>query len=258
MIDIYDGNNVMRRAYEQRGQLPGQQPMNLRMRYEHAMAQPEGTQIWCWDGRGHNQRRRDIYPLYKMNRPPTAEDVFSHLRLWRDIAKHSTIVQIEVEGWEADDIIGTLVRKYGSRVPLRVHTNDMDYGQVAHLCTLNGVNMKGVPPEWVTLYKAMCGDSSDNIKGIPGFGPKRWEEMEEHWPVIRDAIRQGRREALLDLPFKPAVKAWLAGEDAMGTLQSMFLVTHFQNVPDDELEGGTIQGQPNRGEAYRILQEYFM
>lgn len=191
-----------------------------------------------------------------MNRPPTPEDIFSQIRLWKDVAKYSPIIQIEVEGWEADDVIGTLVRKQPGRY--KVHTRDMDYGQIDHLCLLNGVNMKGVPPKWITLYKALCGDSSDNIKGIPGFGPGRWKDMEPHWGAIRDAIRHNHLHTLLSLPFKPAVRAWLAQSGSMDLLQAMFQVTHFENVPDDELEGGIIIGQPDRNAASAILQRYFM
>ena len=258
-LDIYDGNNVMRRAFEQRGQLAGQRPMSLRMRYEHAMAQPAGTQIWCWDGRAHNERRREIYPQYKMNRNPTPEDIFAQIRLWRDIAKHSPIIQFEVHGWEADDVIGTLVRRFAAKgYHCRVHTNDMDYGQIAHLCTLNGVNMKDVEPRWVPLYKALCGDSSDNIDGIPGFGPGRWKEMQSHWPAILQAIVTGTPEAFADLPFKPAVKRWLADQANVDLLQNMLLVTHFQEVPDDELDGGAHFGEPDRAAALELLEKYFL
>lgn len=259
MINIYDANNIMRRSLESRGQMPGTRPMTLRQRYEEVMAQPVGTQIWCWDGREHNERRREIYPPYKTNREPMAEDIFSHIRLWRELLGHTHALQFEVHGWEADDVIGTLVRGLSSRGSrVRVHTNDMDYGQIAHLCELNGVNMKGVPPRWVALYKSMVGDSSDRIAGIPGFGPKRWVEMEPHWQTIENAIRAGRPEGFADLPFKPAVAAWLTVPENIELLQKMLLVTHFQNVPEDELIGGLTRGTPNRHAANLRLMEFFL
>lgn len=258
MIEIYDGNNIMRRQFEQTT-WGKDKPMSLRMRYEQACAAAPGTQIWVWDGYGHNERRQEIYPGYKANRPPTPENFYAQVRLFRDTLKHSPAIQIEVGGWEADDVIGTLVRRFaagGTRV--RVHTNDMDYGQIAHLCELNGVNLKGVEPRWIALYKAMVGDQSDRIAGIPGFGPGRWLEMEPWWTTIEDAIRHGTPDCFASIPFKPAVKAWLCSQENITLLQAMLAVTYFQTVPNDEIEGGMIPGVLDRMKAYALLEEFFL
>jgi hypothetical protein len=255
MIDLYDGNNVMRRATEKRS-MPGFVPMGFRQRYEFTMAKPVGSQIWVWDGKGHNKRRQDIYPLYKSNREPMGEDIFSQIRLWRKALAHSHAIQITVEGWEADDVIGTLVRRRPHQCI--VHTNDMDYGQVDDICTLNGVNLKGVPGRWVPLYKAMVGDSSDNIKGIPGFGHGRWEQLEDWWPQIERATRMGEPAGFIGVPFKPGVAAWLTDPENIKTLQAMLLVTHFQNVPDDEIFGGMTHGTPDRLAAHTLMSEFFL
>ena len=258
MIDIYDGNNVMRRQFEKH--IFGTPAMSLRMRYEQTCAAMPGSQIWVWDGREHNERRREIYPLYKMNRTPMGEDIFSQVRLWRDVLKHSHATQIEVHGWEADDVIGTLVRRLARRAPVKVHTNDMDYGQLAHLpnVTLNGVNLKGIPARWIALYKAMVGDTSDNIKGIPNFGPKRWEALRGHWEAVERAVVLGRPEGFLGLPVPPSVAAWLAEQDNVDLLQQMLLVTHLQNVPDDELDGGIAVGVADHRKAHAMLSEFFL
>jgi hypothetical protein len=255
-INLYDGNNVMRRAMETKYQMPGERPMSLRQRLEATSAAAPGTQIWVWDGKEHNARRQAIYPRYKTNRPPTPMDVYAQVRLWRELLAHTSAVQIEVHGWEADDVIGTLVRKRPGL--FTVHTNDMDYGQVAHLCTLKGVNMKGVEPRWIALYKAMCGDSSDFIAGIPGFGPGRWLSMQPHRAQIERAIVNGTPAGFVDLPFKPKVKAWLLEQENIDTLRAMLTVTHFCNVPDDELEGGITRGTPNLMAAHERLSEFFL
>lgn len=260
MIHLYDGNNVMRRAME-KPMIGAARPMSLRMRYEHCCAQPVGSQIWCWDGYQHNERRREIYPLYKMNRTPCAEDMFAQIKLWRDLLKHSTATQICVEGWEADDIIATMARRFVARgIPVTIHTNDMDYAQLLDCSgvTLNGVNTKGVPPRWIALYKAMVGDQSDNIKGIPGFGPTRWLEMEDHWPQIERAIRAGQPAGFIGLPFKPAVLAWLQEPDNVELLQKMLLVTHLMDVPNDELNGGISAGTMDRDAATKLLGSFFL
>lgn len=256
MIHLYDGNNVMRRSME-RHSLPTATPMSLRQRFEATKT----SDIWVWDGYQHNERRRDIYPLYKTNREPMAMDMFAQVKLWKEILKLSPATQIEVHGWEADDVIATMVRKLSRQgVATTVHSNDMDYAQLAHLpgVTLNGVNTKGVPARWVPLYKAMNGDSSDNIKGIPNFGHKRWEALQDHWPQIERAIVNGEPGGFHNLPFKPAVLAWLADHENIKLLQAMLTVTHFENVPDDELEGGIIIGQMDRMKAHQRLTEFFL
>lgn len=252
MINIYDGNNVMFRE-AMRPYMPGENRMTLRMR----MIQTRASDIWVWDGYQHNERRQAIYPKYKTNRKPKPMDVTSQVKLWKKVLRHTAATQIEVHGWEADDVIGTLVRANPPGT-FKVHTNDMDYGQVAHLCKLDGVDLKGVPPRWVCLYKALRGDTSDAIDGIPNFGPKRWEEMEEHWPQIERAIVQGDPAGFDGLPFKPSVKAWLQDQQNIDLLQAMLTVTHFETVPNDELEGGMLIGRPNLTEADAVLKEFFL
>jgi 5'-3' exonuclease len=259
-VQIYDGMNVMRRAYERKGYMPGEVPMSMRMRYEKTCAAAPGSQIWIWDGAQHNERRQAIYPRYKTNREPAGEDVYSQIRLWKEVLRYSHAVQITVHGWEADDVIGTLVRQIAARGGPKpeVFSNDMDYGQVAHLCTLKGVNMKGVPCNRIALYKALVGDSSDFIAGVPGFGPGRWLEMEPHWDAIQRAIAAGHPEGFIDLPFKPKVKAWLADPENIKTLQAMLTVTHFMNVPDDELTGGITKGNLDFTKGHACLSEFFL
>lgn len=260
MIELYDGNNVMRRSME-RHQMPQARPMGIRQRYEATMAAPVGSQIWVWDGYKHNERRKAIYAGYKANREPAAEDIYAQIKLWKELLALSTATQIEVHGWEADDVISTLARKMSKAgTPVRINSNDMDYGQLEHLpnVTLVGVNTKGVPGRWVPLYKAMVGDASDNIDGIPGFGPKRWLEMAPHWAQIERAIVHGNPAGFVGLPFKPAVLTWLQSNDNIKLLQNMLTITYFEDVPDDELDGGIKVGQPNRLIAHARMTEFFL
>jgi DNA polymerase-1 len=260
MIHLYDGNNVMLRAM-QKPMIGQARPMSLRMRYEHCCAQPVGSQIWCWDGFGHNERRREIYPRYKTNRTPMADDMFSQIKLWKKCLTLSTATSIECQGWEADDVVSTLARRFArAGVRVTIHTNDMDYAQLLGLgnVTLDGVNTKDVPGRWVALYKAMVGDSSDFIAGIPGFGHKRWEAMQDHWPQIERAIAIGDPAGFVGLPFTKAVAAWLTEQENIDLLQNMLLVTHFINVPDDELEAGITHGEFNRAEAHNLLGKFFL
>jgi 5'-3' exonuclease len=177
-------------------------------------------------------------------------------RLAEECIRIARLPAYRVDGWEADDVIGTLVRANPGK--FRVHTNDMDYGQIATMCVLDGVNMKGVPHDRVPLYKALVGDTSDNIAGIPGFGPTRWLEMEPYWDDILAAIVTGTPEAFVGLPFKPKVLSWLTSEENVKLLQAMLTITYFQNVPMDEVNGGCIVGVPNKTAGRARLAEFFL
>src|SRR4051812_34456936 len=127
MINIYDGNNVMLRDLEKFGHLR----IGLRRRYETAADATPGTEIWCWDGYQHNERRRELYAPYKMNRTPMAEDRFAQIKLFREALKYSNAVQVECATWEADDVISSLAhRLICKKVPVTVHSNDLDYWQL--------------------------------------------------------------------------------------------------------------------------------
>lgn len=258
MINLYDGNNIMRRQYEK---TTGSPILDMRRRFELMASEPVGQNIWVWDGFNHNARRREIYPKYKTNRLPTPEDVYAQIKLWKDVMKHTNAIQIEVTDWEADDVISTMAKKLSaSGVAVAIHTNDMDYAQLQGLphITLQGVNTKDVPARWVPLYKAMVGDTSDNIDGIPGFGPKRWVEMEPYWTQIERAVVNGHPSGFEGMPFKPKVAGWLTDEKNIELLQQMLMITYFYPVPDDEISGGIHRGQLDYKTGSDKLRTFFI
>src|SRR3546814_2887745 len=83
----------------------------------------------------------------------------------------------------------------------------MDYLQLEAnpLITINGIQKREVQPRWVPLYKALRGDNSDNISGIPGFGPKTWEQAEPYWPDLEAAIKLGSLHAFEHIPLPSRV-----------------------------------------------------
>lgn len=258
MIEIYDSNNVLRRQTERHG-MPSVIPMGFRQRYEYVMAKPPGTQIWVWDGMGHNDMRKAILPYYKAQRTPAAEDIFAQINLWRKALDLSHATQITVRGWEADDVIATLVKQWHAKgVRVKVHSNDIDYGQLEGMCELVGVNTKDTPGRFLPLRKALVGKASDNMKGIPNFGPKRFDGMVALWPQIEAAIENGDQQALLAMDFTPAVRAWLVVEDNFKELQAMLRVAKFFDVPEDEILGGWKVGTPDRMAAHAMMTEFFL
>lgn len=130
--------------------------------------------------------RSDIYPEYKMNRPPAPEDLVPQFPLTRDATRAFGMACIEEVGFEADDIMATLAvqaRDAGARVT--IVSSDKDLMQLVG----DGVEMYdamknkrigreqveekfGVGPERVIDVQSLAGDSVDNVPGAPGIGIK--------------------------------------------------------------------------------------
>jgi hypothetical protein len=252
MIHLYDANNVMLRAMTVAA-VPGQTRLSMRQR----LAAANATSIWVWDGINHNDRRKAHYPPYKGQRLPLAQDLFSQIKLFKELLVHTAAVQVNVPGWEADDCIATIAKRHPG--PVTIHTNDADYLQLAVLpnVTLNGVKRGDIEPRWTCLYKALVGDPSDNITGIPGFGPKAWEATDGHRPQIVEAIVKGNYLGLADAPgFSKRHLEWL--QINMEWLQGMFLITHMWDVSEDELNAGITTGTPNPEAIDLTLRKYFL
>lgn len=135
--------------------------------------------------------RHERYPEYKANREETPEDIKIGVPITKDIIRGFNIPVIQLDGYEADDIIGTLAKK-AARKGFEVYmmTPDKDFGQLVedHIYLYkpaymgNAVDVMGVPEvcaKWdienvdqVVDMLGMQGDAVDNIPGIPGVGPK--------------------------------------------------------------------------------------
>jgi len=130
--------------------------------------------------------RDEAYPAYKANRPPMPDDLAAQIAPLKETIAALGWSLLEVEGVEADDVIGTLARQ-AERAGLRVviSTGDKDIAQlvsprVTLVNTLSnetldeaGVEKKfGVGPERIIDYLALVGDSVDNVPGVDKVGPK--------------------------------------------------------------------------------------
>ncbi len=149
--------------------------------------------------------RREIYPEYKANRPATPEDILQSVPYVKRIVEAMCIPVLEVPGFEADDVIGTLAKK-GDEAGYEVFmvTPDKDYGQLVGdnrklykqkgdgieivdkeaICEKYGIDR----PELVRDILALWGDSSDNIPGVPGVGEKGACKMVQAWGEVENII----------------------------------------------------------------------
>src|ERR671919_2467849 len=141
-----------------------------------------------WDA-GKPQFRMEVFPEYKANRSTMPEELKAQLDHLDEILEAMNIPAIRAEGFEADDALATMSRQVPEGVELFIVTGDQDAmqlvdGRVKVLRTTRGVSETkaygreevleeyGVTPEQIPDYKALTGDSSDNIPGVRGIGPK--------------------------------------------------------------------------------------
>ena len=135
--------------------------------------------------------RNDLYPEYKAHRPEPPEDLRPQFAIIRDATKAFDLPCIEMDGFEADDLIATYARQAaekGARVTIASSDKDLMQlvnGQVTLLDPMKvrriGVEEVrekfGVGPERVIDVQALAGDSVDNVPGVPGIGIKTAAEL---------------------------------------------------------------------------------
>jgi DNA polymerase I len=195
--------------------------------------------------------RDDLYAEYKANRPPMPDDLRAQVDPLLEAIDAMGIPLLRIDGVEADDVIGTLARQASALgLYTLISTGDKDLAQLVddHVTLVDtmfnttldraGVQQKfGVTPAQIVDYLALVGDSSDNIPGVPGVGPKtaaKWlqqhgdlDTLKAHAGAVSGKIGDRLREALpgldlskqlatvrcdLALPFAPADLA-LRGPD---------------------------------------------
>ena len=151
--------------------------------------------------------RRDIFPEYKANRSETPEDILLSIPYVKRVLDAMCIPILEVSGYEADDVIGTLSQK-GVEAGYDVYmvTPDKDYGQlVRDNCriykqrgaegSIEIVDREAIrekygidDPQLVRDILALWGDASDNIPGVPGIGEKIACKLVREWGTVENIL----------------------------------------------------------------------
>ena len=178
---------------------------------------------------GKPQFRFDAFPEYKAGRPSMPDDLRGQFPIVREIAAMLGMPTRELEGYEADDVIGTLTKKATSQgVETMIVSGDLDGLQLVDdhvrlLTTRMGVastviydeakvmERYGLRPDQMLDYKALKGDTSDNIPGVPGVGEKTassllqqfgtldalYERLDEVKGKMRDRLAEHRDSAFM-------------------------------------------------------------
>ncbi|MEE2645576.1 MAG: DNA polymerase I [Myxococcota bacterium] len=131
---------------------------------------------------GHASFRREIYPEYKANRPPVPDELKLQYPICIEATEALQIPALRLDRFEADDVLGTVARRWPG--PCVIVTVDKDMTQLVdervslwdgrdrELGCAEVIEKMGVPPERIVDLLGLAGDSSDNIPGVPGIGPK--------------------------------------------------------------------------------------
>ncbi len=149
--------------------------------------------------------RHSIYPAYKATRDRMPEDLVVQVPIIKKMVDLLGIPSLEVPGFEADDVIATLVRRAkGERIAVVVVSGDKDLHQLVDepwvlqwdpqkdevFTTDEVVRRLGVRPDQVRDLLALMGDSSDNVPGIAGVGKKTAEELLRRFENLDELLRR--------------------------------------------------------------------
>ena len=152
--------------------------------------------------------RSEAYPAYKAQREATPEDIRKAVPIIKDLLRAWNIPILQVDGFEADDVIGTLATKAGAQgIDTYMLTPDKDYGQLVsdHVFIFRprhggGYETMGVEEvkekyaipstESVIDLLALMGDSSDNFPGCPGVGEKTAVKLINEFGTVEEMLRR--------------------------------------------------------------------
>ena len=216
---------------------------------------PGELRIWAWDGFKANQRRRNIFPDYKVRRKPAPNEFYKTIEQIKKMIQHTNALQIEVEGYEADDVIATIVASWPRTEPVHIMSTDRDLQPLRLLpnVTTSQTNKPGVMPHEVQLYKTLVGDSSDSIPGLPGFGEKSWERCNK---VQMKELIFGQRDRLQVEGLSSRTLNWLADVNNLKLLRSMWNCIALLDVPQDQITRNLRPGVRDDVAAMKIMSEF--
>jgi len=243
--------------------------------------------------------RHEIFPAYKATREKMPPELEASLARVREIVQAFNVPVIELEGYEADDVIGTLaIEAAREGLEAVIVSGDKDFYQLIQpgVCLLNpgrggpaaveeewvdtsnAHERLGVPPKHVVDYLGLIGDSSDNVPGVRGIGPKTAIQLIETYGTIDDILaRRGEitskraREALescedearlsrnlvtirTDLPVPLDLDELRCGPPNRERLREIFLELEFHSLVRDHGAPENQDKQPKETEYHTLLE----
>jgi DNA polymerase I len=222
--------------------------------------------------------RDEIFEEYKGTREKMPDELDIQIKRIKEVVRALNIPVLELDGYEADDVLGTVARQAKDHdVPVHIITGDRDLLQLVDDNTSIELPTRGnrpaeifaddesvtgyfgVPPHLVVDYKALVGDTSDNIPGIRGVGPKTavklldqygnldniFAHVDEIKGAIGKKVAEGREQAYLshklaqivtDAPIQLDIDACVSQDFDPETVLNLFLELEFRSLTDTLLE----------------------
>lgn len=238
---LIDGNSIINRAYFALPPLNDKEGRNVNAVYGFVNILFKVVQdfapdklVVAFDKRGHNFRK-DIYPEYKSNRKGMPDDLANQMPVLHQLLQVMQVTVAEKEGVEADDIIGTITQNFDGESFIVSGDRDMFQlvsDKITVLFTKRGVtDVEKVTPEvlktsynltpsQVVEYKALRGDTSDNIPGVKGIGEKTamslldkygnidnlYENVDKEKGALHDKLVEGREMAYISRTLAKIVR----------------------------------------------------
>lgn len=211
---VVDGNSLMHRAFHAvppTMNAPDGRPtnaifgfLNMFLKMNDAF-RPDGVAV-AFD-KGKPRVRMEMLPQYKAQRPPMDPDLRQQFPMIKELLQKIEVPILEAEGWEGDDILGTLARAgEAAGCDMLLITGDRDMYQlttehVKVVGTKKGLSdvqimtpetvedlYHGITPELVPDFYGLKGDTSDNIPGVPGIGPKKASALIAQYGSLDEVI----------------------------------------------------------------------
>ena len=267
-IFLVDGNSYVYRAFFATPYLSNSKGMPTNAIYAFINMlrklineqKPDGLVV-VWDSKAPSFRAQ-ISADYKATRPPMPGNLSLQFPYIKHIVEKTGIAMLEKEGFEADDVIATLVRRLeGGDAEVFVVTSDKDLMQlvgdsVTIVDTMKNLVMKreevagkfGIDPALIPDFLALSGDSSDNIPGVHGIGEKTARDLVGTFGGLDEIY------ANLDRIKKPALRQNLAEHRDLAFMSKELATLRFDVPLDIPPENMRIQA-PDLNELRRIFRD---
>lgn len=218
--------------------------------------------VAVFDAERSKETRLAIYKEYKAHRKPTPAELIQQIQEARRFCELAHIPMLSVTGVEADDTIGSVAvwaRTIGMKAC--IVSGDKDMAQLINdsvflmnphkdnliVDASKAKELYGVVPEQMRDFLAICGDASDNVPGISGFGPKTAIQLLEQYKTLENIL-----ENAAEIGGK---KAQTLLEQKELALISQKLVTIDTRVPFEQDLAFFTRGEPDKEALWQFLQE---
>lgn len=253
---LIDGNALVHRGYHAIPTLSTKtgEPTNavygFTMILLRAIKDLKPTHIACSFDLAGPTFRHEEYTEYKATRKKQAEDLYAQFPRVKEVVRALNIPIFEIKGFEADDVLGTLAdhicTKHADDCDVMIVTGDLDSLQLVSECTKIYTLRKGLTdtavydiktikerygltPSQMIDYKALRGDPSDNIKGVPGIGEKTAQSLIQEFGSVANLYKAIKENKTGD-KIKPRILNILTEGEKDAEL-SYRLSTIVRNVP---------------------------